>query len=372
MDIREWKNLALRSVCLLVAVLLIGAAGTFFDRGAVQTGEKSAAMEAEEETVLEEEVSNIERMDAQNIGEQDAEQIGRRYIKLEKVVTGQAISASLENDYMDLSLILTLEGDGARKHHAGAVQRQYGKKHYTGDGHGGKDPIKSIQDIAGKNSVRFVMKMNSIYEPSLLETETAWYIVLDKPWEVYEHIVVIDAGHGGSDKGTGSVGWKYREKEYALRVAVSLKKILDGTDIKAYYTRLEDIEVTKEERVRLANRVHADAFISIHCNASDQTETTANGVEALYSTRKQTSGEHLTSKVLARNILEQVCANTGRRKRKIIRRNDLYLMHHSKVPVTIVEVGYMTNNSDMRYLLRDKNQMQFARGIYLGLVKSFK
>lgn len=371
MDIREWKSLALRSVCLLVAVLLIGAAGTVFGGGAAQTGEKSAAMEAGEEPVPGEEVSNIERVDAQNIEEQAAEQIDKRYIKLEKVVTGQAISASLENDYMNFSLILTLEGNGARRYHARSVQRQYGKKHYTGDGHGGKDPVKSIQDIAGKNSVRFVMKMNRIYEPSLLETDSAWYIVLDKPWEVYEHIVVVDAGHGGSDEGTGSVGWKYREKEYALCVAAGLKKILDGTDIKAYYTRLEDVEVTKEERVRLANSVRADAFISIHCNASDQTETTANGVEALYSTRKRASGMQLTSKALAENILEQVCAITGRRKRKTIRRNDLYLMHHSKVPVTIVEVGYMTNASDMRYLLREKNQMEFARGIYLGLVKSF-
>lgn len=371
MDIKEWKSLALRSVFLLAAVLLLGAAGTFYNGGEAQPGEKSAAMEAHEPAASEETVTNIERVDAQNIGEQAIGQLGSRYIRIEKTVTGQAVSASLENDYMDFSLIFTLEGSDARRYHAKSIRRYCGKKVYTGERHPKKDPVRSIQDIAGKNSVQFIMKMDRVYEPALLETETDWYIVLDKPWEVYKHIVVVDAGHGGSDEGTGSVGWKYREKEYALSVASSLKKILDGTDIKAYYTRLEDEEVTKEARVRLANNVHADAFISIHCNASGQTETTANGVETLYSTRKRTSGTHLTSKRLAQNVLEQVCIQTGRRKRKIIQRNDLFLMHHAKVPVAIVEVGYMTNTSDMRYLRREKNQMELARGIYLGLVKSF-
>ena len=47
-------------------------------------------------------------------------------------------------------------------------------------------------------------------------------------------------------------------------------------------------------------------------------------------------------------------------------------MHHADVPVTIVEVGYMTNRSDMRYLKKQKNQREIAQGIYNGLCKSLK
>ena len=79
-----------------------------------------------------------------------------------------------------------------------------------------------------------------------------------------QYVVVIDAGHGGNDEGTGSTDWKYREKDYALKVADCLKEILDGTDIKAYYTRTDDREVSKEDRVRLAKKVGADALTVMH------------------------------------------------------------------------------------------------------------
>jgi N-acetylmuramoyl-L-alanine amidase len=203
-----------------------------------------------------------------------------------------------------------------------------------------------------------------------VETDTAWYITLNDPHDLYDYVVVIDTGHGGSDEGTGSVGWKYREEDYALQVTLRLKDILDKTRIKAYYTRLEDKDVTKAERVRLANAVHADLFLSIHCNSSGQTETTAHGVETLYTSRKDAASETITSKEFAKNILEQVCSCTGRHKRKSLQRNNLYLLHHANMPVTIVEVGYMTNSSDMNYMKKSDNQIDIARGIYLGIIKS--
>lgn len=375
MDIREWRNLAVRSVGLLAVVLLIGVLGAVRRQGAVAEAGPGGQTQGEasaEHDVQTENRANRETVDVQLVERQETEQLGDRYIEIAKAVTGQAVDVRLENDYMNFSLILTLEGVKKEQYGVKDVKRWYRKKCYTGSYQGGHDTVKKTELGAGKHTVRFVLQMRDIYEPSLLETADAWYIVLDKPEDIYDHIVVIDAGHGGDDEGTGSVGWKYREKEYALRVTECLKQILDETDMKAYYTRLEDVNVTKQDRVRLANAVHADVFVSIHCNASGQTETTAKGVETLYSTRKATSGDTLTSKALARNILDQVCAGTDRQGRKIIKRNDLYLMSHSKVPVAIVEVGYMTNASDMKYLLRKKNQMELARGIYQGIVKSLK
>ena len=183
--------------------------------------------------------------------------------------------------------------------------------------------------------------------------------------------LVIDAGHGGDDEGTGSTDWKYLEKDYALKVSDCLKEILDGTDIQAYYTRTDDREVSKEDRVRLAKKVGADALISIHCNASDLNETTAKGVETLYSSRKATTKNGLSSKELARNMLDAVCETTGRQRRKVIRRDRLYLMHHADMPVTIVEIGFMTNRSDMAYMKSEENQKAIAQGIYRGICASF-
>jgi len=105
-------------------------------------------------------------------------------------------------------------------------------------------------------------------------------------------------------------------------------------------------------------------LISVHCNASDAYDTTAKGVETLYSGRKKTTAGNLSSRQLAKDILDEVCETTGRQRRKV--------MHHADVPVTIVEVGYMTNRSDMRYLKKQKNQREIAQGIYNGLCKSLQ
>ena len=186
------------------------------------------------------------------------------------------------------------------------------------------------------------------------------------------HVVVIDAGHGGYDEGAYSYNQLYHEKDYTLKVVYYLKQLLENSDIQAYYTRLEDTDVSKPSRVKLANSQHADAFVSIHCNASDPGDTTANGMEALYASHKKAASDTLTSKELAKNILDELCDYTGRRRRKVIKRDSLYLMRHSTVPVTIIETGYMSNKSDMNYLLDDTNQRAIAQGIYMGIVKSLK
>lgn len=183
-------------------------------------------------------------------------------------------------------------------------------------------------------------------------------------------VVVIDAGHGGMDEGTMSADQVFSEKDISLQVVLYLKELLDQSGLEVYYTRLEDKDVTKAKRVRLANRVKADVFVSIHCNASGPGDTSAYGMEALYTRRKKAASKLLSSKALAREILKQTSIYTGRRKRGIIRREDLYLMRHSKVPVTIIEIGYMTNSSELKYLLEEKRQRQIAEGIYLGIRQS--
>lgn len=368
MELKEWQSMAVKSVGLLAMILLIGILGINHQHTVKPISGETEIYSTE---VLETDVSNVEKIDVQLLtDDRSIQRPGKRCIEIKKIATGQAIQARLENDYMHSTLTLTLDGEGAEQYDRKNVERWYGKKHYTGKYQAGHDTVKDMK-VHGGEQQRIVMDMNCIYEASLFESDEAWFIVLDKPWETYEHVLVVDAGHGGDDEGTGSVGWKYREKEYALLVTKALKEILDNTSsIKTYYTRLSDVDVSKRDRLHLANAVHADLFISVHCNASEQTETTANGIETLYSTMEQTSNDTLTSKELAKNILGQVCQQTGRQKRKVIKRNDLYLLHHAKMPITIVEVGYMTNTSDMKYLLEEDKRTKIARGIYLGIVKS--
>ena len=90
--------------------------------------------------------------------------------------------------------------------------------------------------------------------------------------------VVIDAGHGGED--AGALGRKTTEKKLNLAVALKLGDYINENmpDVKVVYTRTTDKFVQLSERAAIANRHHADVFISIHCNSAEN-NTTANGAE---------------------------------------------------------------------------------------------
>lgn len=369
MEIKEWRKLAARSVGLLGLVLILSIFCFIHRYGNIektvhaQNQEKSGFGDLSEQAV--------ERQEATVSDEEEIERISENYIKIPKLENGQASAAYLDNEYLDFSISLTLEGVMAEGYDKKKIKRVCYGEEYSGN-------TKEENDIVSKLSVTsrqtertkavcIRMELKDIYEPTLYETEEAYYISLVKPEELYDKIIVIDAGHGGIDEGTISLDGKYREKDYALKIVKYLKELLDVSDYKVYYTRLDDADITKAKRTRLANAVHADAFISIHCNASEPGETTANGMEALYSSRKETANQSLTSKQLAAAVLEQVCEGTGRKFRGVIRRDGLYLMNHAKVPVTIIEIGYMSNRSDLRYLLKEKNQQKIARGIYEGI-----
>ncbi len=224
MEMREWRRLAFRSAGLLVFVLLITIAGNLSSQKSFWQKENGSGQTAQTQKL-----SNIEHVEAHVMKQDELSRLGEHYIEISKTVTGQAISVRLDNDYVERTMTLTMKG---------ASVRGYGRtsiKYHGGDGNFRKEEVIKKQKVSQTHkTARFTFCMNRIYEPELLESEDVCYIVLRRPKEVYSHVVVIDAGHGGDDEGTGSVDWKYREKDSALKIVGCLKQILDGTDIKAY------------------------------------------------------------------------------------------------------------------------------------------
>lgn len=99
-------------------------------------------------------------------------------------------------------------------------------------------------------------------------------------------IIVVDAGHGGQDGATR--GLFSKEKDVALATALQLGKTIerDIENTKVIYTRTEDVFIPLYERIAIANRAHADLFISIHCNsmpANMRGRTQSRGVETFVS-----------------------------------------------------------------------------------------
>lgn len=307
----------------------------------------------------------------------DSDKLGNTYIRLD-ISRVNYEQITLQDNYMEQQLCLQIGGLKEQAFHKKDVERirkkefRYGKAS-TGDS---GDLINDLQISYTYNPSDFTyqadirLQMKKLYAPRLMIGTTYCYIVLQAPKEVYDKIVVIDAGHGGTDTGTYSRDLSCIEPTYTLAIARELKKLLDESSIKAYYTRLTDTEVSKKARVRLANQLDADFLISIHCNGALGIDLTANGMEALYSTDEDALS--ISSRSLASACLAEMVDSTGRKDRGIIYRNDLYLLNHSKVPATILEVGFMSNTQDMNYLNKKRNLGQIAAGIFNGIQKSYE
>jgi len=186
-----------------------------------------------------------------------------------------------------------------------------------------------------------------------------------------KYTIVIDAGHGGRDEGASSNNGRFKEKNCNLAIVKKLKRMLDQTDINVIYTRLYDRYVTKKRRVTIANGKKAALFVSIHCNASDNIHSKAFGIETLYAKRKGDS-RYMTNRRFSCILLGSVSKSTSNKARKIIRREDLFVLRHTSMPAVIVETGYMSSRKDMNYISSAKGQYEIADGVYRGILSSLK
>lgn len=226
----------------------------------------------------------------------------------------------------------------------------------------------SYDEEAGIASMSITL--NHLYVPVLYEDERYYYIDLKRPKEVYDKVVVMDAGHGGKHPGTMSRDGAYMEKDFNLAIMKEVKKLMDGQEeIKVYYTRLDDSSVYLRPRVNLANDVEADYFISIHNNAYEN--SSAYGTEVLYN-ELHNAGKTVDSCKLAALCLEEITGLTGTRSRGVQMSSPTYIIGQSNVPVALIELGYLTNPDDLAMLQDEKNLVLAAQGIYNAIMRAYE
>ncbi len=171
-------------------------------------------------------------------------------------------------------------------------------------------------------------------------------------------VVVLDAGHGGSDPGTQAEGLD--EKDLNLAVTQMVAALLEQQGITVVCTRTEDVYVTLADRAALANAVEADIFVSIHTNASS-TSTAFHGIETYHLPDAQ-AARQLASAVHA-SVLEATGANDHN-----VRTANYYVLRETDMPAILVEMGYVTNAAELAQLLQPEYRAQLAQGIAAGIL----
>ncbi|MGN0291918.1 MAG: N-acetylmuramoyl-L-alanine amidase [Lachnospiraceae bacterium] len=224
-----------------------------------------------------------------------------------------------------------------------------------------------VMDYAGGKAVIEIV-LNKVFETQ--KTCSGKYLYLDfvSPHEIYDKIVVIDAGHGGNAPGAAKQG--ICEKDIDLRIVEELKEFLDANEkIGVYYTRLDDSNPSFDVRAGLANKAEADLFISIHNNSMTGTKySQIHGTQVMYDEKK--SDEE--SKNFARICLEEVTASCGSADKGLVKGNDIFIIRTSEVPVALIEVGFMTNPQELEKLNSKDYQKKAAKGIYEAILRAFE
>src|SRR5437867_2767544 len=167
--------------------------------------------------------------------------------------------------------------------------------------------------------------------------------------------VVIDAGHGGFDRG-GIPGQRVPEKKMTLDVAQRLKAVLTAYGYRVVMTRDSDVFVPLGTRVAIANSYRDAIFVCIHFNAARR--GSANGIETYFYSSQ--------SLPLASAIHYYVAGGAPTPNRGV-RRRGFYVLRKTTIPAVLVECGFLTNATEANYAQSSAYQQKLAEEIGRGI-----
>ncbi len=275
----------------------------------------------------------------------------RRFcIPLDPTIRAEQIS--IENRYMEHQLWIYIQG---------AWASDYRDYMITGD-------LSSIvggwAQQQGEMTV-LKLQMNTVQEYSSLMEENRLYVEYAAPRECYDRIVVIDPRGGGEDPGLTAED--RQEKEITLQIAGAVKRLLEESGIKAYFTRLEDVEPTAEERAFLVREVNADLYVGIGVNG-DPEEPEQFGTEVWYN------GDYFIPRFgslqLADLLEYQVTEAVVGRANGLMQTEDPVLQQLT-VPGALLKAGYLTHEKEGELLTQEGYADKIAEGIVAALQQAF-
>jgi N-acetylmuramoyl-L-alanine amidase len=221
-----------------------------------------------------------------------------------------------------------------------------------------------------------------------------------------DYVIVIDAGHGGKDP--GNLGSGYKEKNIALKVALAVgKKLATKKDIKVLHTRKNDVFVDLWKRGDVANQAKADLFISIHCDSHTSNAYGAgtfvlglrgnkknleiakreNAVifkEDNYKDKYKGFDKNSAESVIGLSLLQEENLDKSlaiasliqnnftfklKRLNRKVKQDNFQVLRETIMPSVLVELGFLTNKKEGRYLNSKKGQEQMAGAISEAVLK---
>jgi N-acetylmuramoyl-L-alanine amidase len=202
-------------------------------------------------------------------------------------------------------------------------------------------------------------------------------------------VVMLDPGHGGDNRGAKSAVADHYEKEFALDWAFRLERLLKAAGWTVYLTRTTDVDVPLADRVGFADAVHADLFISLHFNSTDQPQsrTEQGGIETYCLTpvgMQSSVTRHFEDEpgraypnnsfddqnyLYASRLHRAIVAATQRRDRGLRRARFMGVLRGQNRPAVLVEGGYLTHPAEARLIGNPDYRQKLAEAVAAALAE---
>lgn len=306
---------------------------------------------AEEESYVATEVQPDETVHGLNqIVPEEKENQNKFYIPVTGNVTQEAIR--IENDYVNRRLKITINGMDASFYEKNVM-------------HGKLDNIALVQAGNQYKAVVIFLTMDRVCEYEAVLENQKLGLVFKNPADVYDEIVVLDAGHGGSDKGVVANG--ITEAQLCMEMAELVKAKLEEQGIRVYLTRSEESIPDQDNRASYANEAGADLFLSIHLS-----EGTDYGISAYYNDLyfMPEFNNVMFADILVREVVQAV--NNRGNGVFAVEQGDSEVLCAVEVPAARLEIGCPADAQEAALLKRADYREDLAEGICAAIIHSLE
>lgn len=174
-------------------------------------------------------------------------------------------------------------------------------------------------------------------------------------------VIVVDAGHGGTDGGSTGSSFSTLEKTVNLQVSLLLRNKLEAAGAKVIMTRADDRKLTLQQRVDIAIQNQADIFVSVHHNTHPNSAT--NGSIIFYYSQGNSSK-------LASLVQTELVKATSYKDMNY-RYGNYFVLRENPVPSILAEISFLSNYNDEIRARSEKQQDLAAEGLFKGIVQYF-